>query len=270
MPTLKIAPDLDMYYEINDYTDPWTSPETILMLHGNAESSLAWYGWVPILARRYRLVRPDMRGYGMSTPMPRDFPWTLDRLIADYVCLMDALEIERFHLVGAKIGGTIARAFAARHPTRMRSLTVVGSPPATRSPADPRIPGLVQEFEDKGVEHWARRTLAARMGAQFPAEGTEWWIKFMGRTAVSSQVGFMACIAFADISADIPKITCPTLAITTEGNVHASVDETRAWQQTIPGSELLVLPSDSHHIAAAESKRCAQATLEFVTLNSGG
>jgi len=47
--------------------------------HGNRESGAAWYGWVPTLARRYRVVRPDTRGFGKSTPVPRDFPWTLDR-----------------------------------------------------------------------------------------------------------------------------------------------------------------------------------------------
>src|SRR5262245_14069997 len=76
MPTFPIPPNLDMYYEIDDSTDPWRSPATILMLHGNAESGAAWYGWVPHLAPWYRVVRPDMRGFGASTPMPRDFPWT--------------------------------------------------------------------------------------------------------------------------------------------------------------------------------------------------
>src|SRR5215472_1351691 len=114
MPTLRLAHDLDLHYEIDDFTDPWREKETILLLHGNAESSAAWYGWVPHLARRYRVVRPDMRGFGMSTPMPADYPWTLDGIIEDFTRLTDALEISRFHLVGAKIGGTIARAFAAR------------------------------------------------------------------------------------------------------------------------------------------------------------
>src|SRR5437762_13907593 len=110
MPTLRATPDLVMHYEIDDFTDPWRDRETILMLHGNAESGAAWYGWVPSLARRFRVVRPDMRGFGQSTAMPRDFPWTLDIVIDDFARLMDALGIQRFHLVGAKIGGTIARA----------------------------------------------------------------------------------------------------------------------------------------------------------------
>jgi 3-oxoadipate enol-lactonase len=110
MPSFRCSPDVELHYVVDDFTDPWRQPEAILLLHGNAESSTAWYGWVPLLARRYRLVRPDMRGFGASTPMPRDFPWTLDILIDDYVRLMDSLGIARFHLVGAKIGGTLARA----------------------------------------------------------------------------------------------------------------------------------------------------------------
>jgi hypothetical protein len=53
MATFEAAPDLQMHYRVDDFTDPWTEPETILMLHGNAESSLAWYAWVT--TRRGRL-----------------------------------------------------------------------------------------------------------------------------------------------------------------------------------------------------------------------
>jgi 3-oxoadipate enol-lactonase len=264
MPTLHIPPSLDLHYLMDDYTDPWRTPGTILLLHGNAESSAAWYAWVPQLAYRYRLVRPDLRGFGASTPMPRDFPWTLDVLIDDFCRLMDTLGTERFHLVGAKIGGTIARAFAARRPARVRTLTVVGTPPPYRMGAAERAPALIEEFDQQGVEHWAQQSMAGRLGSTFPPAGVEWWTTFMGRTAVSTQVGFMQTIACADIRADMPRIACPTLVITTEGSGLASVDETRAWQKTIPDSELLVLPGDSYHVAASHAVQCAQATLEFI------
>jgi 3-oxoadipate enol-lactonase len=268
MPTFRVSPEFEMHYEIDDFTDPWRDKETVLLLHGNAESSAAWYGWVPTLARRYRVVRPDMRGFGASVPMPRDFPWTLDILIDDFVRLMDGLEFGRFHLVGAKIGGTIARAFAARRPERVMTLTIVGSPPPIREGAAERAPELAEEFETRGVEHWARRTMAGRLGSEFPAEGVEWWIKFMGRTAVSTQIGFMKTIACADIRADVPKISCPTLVITSDGSGLASVEETRAWQQQIPHSRLLVLPGDSYHVAASHAGRCAEAALDLISRNS--
>src|SRR2546425_5048866 len=185
MPIFEASRDLQLHYLVDDFTEPWTEPETILLLHGNAESSLAWYAWVPLLARRFRVVRPDMRGYGASTPMPREFAWTLDVIVGDYARLMDSLGVQRFHLVGAKIGGVIARAFAARRPERVKTLTVIGSPPPLRKGAE-RIPALTEEFETHGGEHWARRTMAGRPGGRFPPEGRGGWVRFLGRPPLAA------------------------------------------------------------------------------------
>ncbi len=269
MPTFKASADLELHYLVDDFTDPWTRPETVVLLHGNAESSLAWYAWVPLLARRFRVVRPDMRGYGASTPMPRDFPWTLDVIIDDYARLLDSLGVQRFHLVGAKIGGVVARALAARRPERPMTLTVIGSPPPLRKGAE-RIPALTEEFETLGIEHWARRTMAGRLGDRFPPDGVEWWIEFMARAPLSTIVGFNATINYSDIRSDIAKIRCPTLVITTQESGLASVEETRAWQEAIPKSELLVIPGTSYHVAASDAERCAQATLDFIDRRSAG
>jgi len=262
MPIFRVSPDCTLHYVVDNYSDPWREPQTILMMHGNAESGAAWYAWVPQLARHYRVVRPDMRGFGASTAMPRDFPWTLDCVCDDYLALMDHLAVTRFHVVAAKIGGTLARYFAARHPDRVLTLTVVGTPPPRRGVG--RRPELMEEFEKQGVQHWARRTMAGRLGSRFPPEGLEWWIRFMGRTAVSTQLGFMPTIADSDITDALPRIRCPTLVITTEGSGLGTVEEMRAWQRMIPRSELLVLPGNSYHVAASDPERCAQATLDFI------
>jgi hypothetical protein len=52
--------------------------------------------------------------------------------------------------------------------------------------------------------------------------------------------------------------------LTSTGSGVASVDETRAWQQQIPVSELNVLDSNSYHIAASDAQACARATIEFI------
>ncbi len=263
MPLLRLSPDFELNYRTDDFTDPWRASDAMLMIHGNNESGAAWYGWVPHLARKYRIVRPDMRGFGESTPMPRKFPWTLDIVINDYLALMDALGIERFHLVGAKIGGVIGRAFAARHPERVRTLTVAGSPPPVRADLATRE-ARVREVEEQGIEHWARRSMNGRLGKAFSKEGLEWWIQYMARTSMASEAGFAETINFSDISADIPKIKCPMLVLTTEQSGLASVEETRAWQQQVPQSELVVLPGDSFHVAASDPEKCAEALTKFL------
>jgi len=160
-------------------------------------------------------------------------------------------------------------ALAARRPARVATLTVIGSPPPLRKGAE-RIPALTEEFETRGVEHWARRTMAGRLGDRFPAEGVEWWIKFMGGAPLSTLIGFNARINYSDIRADLPKIACPTLVITTHESGLASVEETRAWQETIRDSELLVIPGNSYHVAASHAERCAEATLEFIARRGAG
>ena len=263
MPDLPLSPTTSLHYAVDDYTDPWLAPDTVLMLHGNAESGAAWYGWIPSLARRFRIVRPDMRGFGASTAMPVDYRWTLDALIADYVALVDALGIDRVHLVGAKLGGTVARAFAARKPERVKTLTLVGTPRPDR-PGTDKLPQLIAELEAHGVAHWAGKNMAGRLGAAFPAEGVEWWTRFMARTALSTEIGFQRDIAYVDITADVAKIRCPTLVITTAESGLATIEENRRWQSTIPGSELLVMPGNSYHVAASAPEACAAAMLDFI------
>jgi len=270
MPVARITPDLEMHYEVDDYTDPWTQPETVLLLHGNAESAAMWFGWVPTLARHFRVVRTDMRGFARSTPMTRDYKWTLDRVIDDFVVLMDQLKIERFHLVGAKIAGTISRRFAARFPERVQTLTLVGVPPARREHKPGVLDTWVKLIEKEGVEAWARSTMGSRLGSSFPREGHEWWAKLMGRTPVSTQLGFVQTIPGWDVSDDLPRIKCPTLVITTEESGLASVANTRAWQEKIPNSTLLTLPGDSFHVAVTDSARCASETLDFIRRSAKG
>jgi len=107
-----------MHYEIDDFTDPWREAETILMIHGNAERGQAWYGWVPTLAREFRIVRPDTRGFGESTAMPRDFKWTIDLIVDDYLSLMKQLGSRSFM---SSLQSSAARLLAIlRHAARSR------------------------------------------------------------------------------------------------------------------------------------------------------
>ena len=263
MPSLKVSPDLDLFYRDDNFTDPWSTPETILMLHGNSESGAVWYGWMPVLARHFRIVRPDMRGFGQSTPMPADYPWSIERIIDDYIALLDHLGIKRFHLIGAKVSGGIALAFAARHPDRVQTLVAL-SPPVRGSDDKERYVSWLDHIKRHGVESWARMTMGNRLGSAFPPEGAEWWIKLMGRTAQSTQIGFIGAVPSVDVTPGLSDIRCPTLVVTTTGSALHPPEQLRQWQVKIPDSELLVVPSDSYHVSATAAEICAQAALSFI------
>ncbi len=268
MPLIRTAPDLQTHYRIDDFTDPWTQAPWIVLMHGVAETSDAWFAWIPHLARRYRVLRFDVRGFGDSTPMPRDHAWSLDRIGDDLRSLTSQLGIARYHLVAAKVGGTMALHFASSRPPELQSLTVLGTPVVTASAVDSGYSS--REIEEKGVGHWARRTMRNRLGTTaLPPEAHEWWARMMERTPASTQAGFMDYLPSVDVRPLLPRIACPTLVVitgdaTNEAQNLTGLESTRAWQQTIPNSELLVIPNDSFHVAATAPDEAAAATLAFI------
>src|SRR5688572_16046703 len=67
LPYIERPNEPTLYYELDDYTDPWKKAPVILLQHGFSRSSLFWYSWVPYLSRFFRIVRPDLRGLGRSS-----------------------------------------------------------------------------------------------------------------------------------------------------------------------------------------------------------
>lgn len=262
MPYFQVADDLEMHVSIDDHTDPWSEADTVMCLHGNAESGEAWYAWVPHFSREFRVLRPDMRGFGSSAVMPADYPWTMERLIADYVALLDQLQIQRVHVVAAKIASFIALKLAAAHPDRVKSLTILGAPSSITGLAAGGPP--VEIVERQGVEAWARVNMKSRLGSNMPPQAAEWWARFMGRTAASTQIGFMRHIAIFELHDVLAHIRAPTLVVTTKGSGIASVAQTAAWQSQIANSRLLVVPGDSYHVAVSDADLCARETRTFI------
>jgi 3-oxoadipate enol-lactonase len=264
MPTLRVAADLEMFYRDEAFADPWREPEPLLMLHGNAESGEAWNAWMPLMGREFRVIRPDMRGFGRSTPMPLDHPWSVDRIIDDFLALADQLGVGTFHVVAAKIACPIAMRMAAREPARLRSLAVVGGLVSAEASLGDRAASWVAHLEAHGVESWARWTMPGRLGAASSPEMREGWAQLMGRTPRTTQLGFIRSVPAIDVRADLPSIACPSLVITTDGSGLGSVESVREWQKAIPRSELMVVPGDSYHVAATHPEACARAVVEFI------
>ncbi len=269
MPLARIAPNCELHYRDECFAEPWRTPEAALLLHGNAESGEAWNGWMPLFGRRFRVVRPDMRGFGQSTPMPQDHPWSVDGLIDDFLRLADKLDLDRFHLVAAKIACPIAMRLAARNPARLRSLTVLGGLVSGEASVGDRAASWLEHIEKHGVESWARWTMAGRLGSTCTPDMMEGWAKLMGRTPLSTQLGFIRSVPAIDVRADLANIACPTLVVTTDGSGLGSIETVRAWQTAIPRSEFMVVPGDSYHVAATHADICARAVLDFIDRRAG-
>src|SRR5271170_5151151 len=88
LPTVSVGSGVQMFYRDDSLGEPWLTPDPVLLIHGVGESGLAWFGWVPRMAREFRVLRPDVPGFGHSTA-PRDFDWTLPNLAKAFAGFLD-------------------------------------------------------------------------------------------------------------------------------------------------------------------------------------
>ena len=100
----------------------------VVFLHGNIASSLFWDETLAALPATFRGIAYDMRGFGGTEPGPIDATRGMGDFVDDLTALLDALSIATpVHVVGWSTGGLVAMCFAADHPARVASLTLVDS-----------------------------------------------------------------------------------------------------------------------------------------------
>jgi len=106
--------------------------ETVLLLHGLFAEKDHWVDFARGLTAHYRVIAPDLPGFGASTRLehePYDYAAQTRRLAA----LLDALGVQRAHLAGSSMGGTLAALLALEQPRRVSSLAFIGAPHGIRT-----------------------------------------------------------------------------------------------------------------------------------------
>ena len=250
LPVRKVSEDYkeDLFYREDWLGEPWRTPDPVILIHGNDESSVEWYAWVPRMAQEYRLIRPDLPGLGHSN-VPRGFEYSLASLATFVTRVMDKAGVESAHIVGAKTGGAVAMRLAADFPQRTRTLVVVGGP---ASPLEIANPSPVPQRD--------------RLGSSVPREMVEYWNTLFNRPDREGVKGLSQALSNFDLASEgvLQRIKAPTLVITADRSKMNSVEKARAYQVQIPNSRLVVIRSDAYHIAAANADECVTHTLAFL------
>jgi 3-oxoadipate enol-lactonase/4-carboxymuconolactone decarboxylase len=235
-----------MFCQINDITihaqvqGPNDGPP-VLLLHSLGTTLQMWDPQAEALAKRYRVIRMDMRGHGLTEATPG--PYTMAMLAQDALALLDSLGIRQTHVGGVSIGGRIALQMAAMAPDRVLSLM----------PCDTAL-----EFGP--AETWQQRIDAVTAGGMAAvAEGVmDRWVldkslassKGLRRMLLSTDpVGYAGCgAALRDCRADdvLGRIKCPTTVIVGDRDVATPPSAARAIQAAIPDSHLVTIAEAAH------------------------
>lgn len=276
MPSLRRTPEIAIHYEIDDFTDPWKDRPYLLLQHGNGRSARFWYRWVPYLTRFYKVLRPDMRGLGESTghlDLERDI--TLDDLVGDLVALLDHLGVESVHYCGESMGGILGLALSARHPARVRTLTLVATPVFIEDAMKQRYAmgheSRTDAMQELGIRNWVEATTR---GTRLPADQEpglfQWYVDEFVKGDADVQVAMSKLVNSANASNFLPRVTCPVLGLyPTSGQITSDAQE-EMLRKGLADFEIIHLPTGFHMVQLLYPKTCAEHVLQFCARHDDG
>lgn len=254
---------LKLAYAADDFTDPWKSPETVILVHAAMGSSRRFYAWAPHLSRDFRTLRPDLRGHGDSA-VPGSGQLTGQRLAQDVIELADHIGAARFHIAGSSAGAVIAQKVAIDFPDRVSSLSLFASSTGIKQSNQDQSK-WVARISEIGVAAFMRETIADRIDTgKADPRFVEWFIAEAARTPVELIARFVLMMRQFDLADEVSRINCPVLAVVPGGDPYHTVDQYRLLLQKIKNCEFLVYDGLPHNITDTAADRCAQDLRKFL------
>lgn len=237
---------------------------TLLLMHEMGGSLESWDALLPMLQPKFRVLRYDQRGAGLSERPPG--PLTIHAAGRDAMALLDALGIAGLVVpVGTAVGGAVALHLAASWPQRVRA--VVATSPATGVPegarqalldkADDLVRAGTRSVVEAGLETgWPHplRTDAARFAAtraQRLGASSEGW------------AATMRMLAGLDMTAELGRIHCPALVLAGAHDLTRPPDRVAAVAAAIPGAVFRTIES-GHFMALQTPELLAEEILRFL------
>lgn len=259
-----------IYFETIDRVAPWEPKRTpILFHHGIGASAGIWTEWLTALGERYRLVTFDMRGYGRSHIPAADFHWSLDLLVADVFAVADAARIERFHLAGESMGGTIALAAALAQPARIASLTVSNG--GHLGASIERVDRWRRQLDEGGIKAWSDIFMRDRFheGALSP-ERRAWFAAQQEAWTRDSILNTLGVLIGTDLSPHLGEIKCPVLLLHPDGSPFIPVPAAAELHRLLPDAELHVFGHARHGLPFSHARECAARLRSFLDARHPG
>jgi pimeloyl-ACP methyl ester carboxylesterase len=265
-----------LYYEVHGEGGPDEERrEPLLLLNGIMMSTPSWAAFVPVLARRHRLILLDFRDQGLSSRMDRDYD--LEIHVDDVRELLDELGIDRVHLLGLSYGGQVALRFALRNRDRLRTLILSN---VTHSVTN-HLRAIGKAWETAAELNDGERFFALSIpfiySASFYQESldvlerrqqvfkellTREWFEGLGRLSRS--------VASYHVAPDeLRAVAAPTLLIGADEDLIAPVRNMEVLQEHIAGCEFVVIYRAGHGAFLERMNDFLTIVVGFTTKHAG-
>ena len=248
-----------LYYETSG-----KGPKAVVLVHGGLVDSRLWDDQMKPLAKRFRVVRYDLRGYGKSAA-PTDKFWPTEDLRA----LLDFLKIDKATLVGLSLGGIIAADFALEYPQRVDRLVFVGAGlRGDKQPPDEKSMNAYRTGANEGVEKYFEAFLKADLLAGLrdrpAARASMHAMMVENYKALAYLRNGLSQSPEPPTIERLDQIKAPTLVVigSLDSKNLLNIADTLATR--IPGASKVTIPGASHHPPVETPKEFNRILLDFL------
>jgi pimeloyl-ACP methyl ester carboxylesterase len=260
------------------------SGEAILLIHGMAGSSVTWREILPTLAKKYRVIAPDLLGHGQSAKPRTDY--SLGAFAVGLRDLLDELGVDSATIVGQSLGGGIAMQFLYQHPDYCRRLVLISSGGLGQDVgmilrllsapgAEFVMPLIAPNFVLRAGNSVKSRLTS--MGLRSP-RGAEMWSAYSSFSDPKTRASFLRTLrsvvdyrgqSVSALNRLQLKADLPTLAIWGENDNIIPVDHAYAALEARPDCRLEVLPGVGHFAHVEAPTRVVELIDDFITATAG-
>jgi len=247
----------------------------IVFLHEFAGDCRSWEPQLRALSRGFRCVAFNARGYPPSD-VPKDVAaYSQDRAVADVLCVMDRLGIERAHVVGHSMGAYTALNLALRAPARAASVLATGcgwgSDPAMREEKERICRDIARMFREEPIAVAARKYADAPMRRAFRIKDGRGWDEFVRRLAEHSPEGSALTMlglqmrrpTLWELQPALKRMQTPLLVVVGDDDAPC-LEGSLLLRRTAPRAALMVVPRTGHAVNIEEPDLFNQALRDFL------
>ena len=238
-----------------EYTDTGGSGKPVVLVHGFPLNGRMWESQVEALSDRFRVLVPDLKGFGSSDAPTDRSSYSMDSYAEEVNAVMDDAGVQRAALVGLSMGGYVCLAFMRRHPERASALVLAD----TRAEADPpegvdKRTAQQQQVEAEGTAALIDALTSALLSDKTKADKPE-VVERVKAVMDNPPAGFVGALEAMknrpDSTPGLPSIGVPVLVVVGEKDPLTPPEVARTLYERLAGSEMVVLP-EAGHLASLE------------------
>jgi pimeloyl-ACP methyl ester carboxylesterase len=266
MPVIN-ANGIDIYYEARGEGSP------VILINGWGGNLDSWSGkMIDLLVGKHRVIMMDNRGTGRSDKP--DIPYTMDMMAADAKGVLDALEVEKAHVMGFSMGGAITQTFGVNYPERTLSLVICGASAGRENSvsSDPKVQMDLALIANPSPEITVRDVTIKLLYLLYSKEYVEGHLEDLVKDETYSDYSTPShalmnqshAISTMDTYQHLPDIKVPVLVMTGDEDVLVPPENSEKIASRIPGSELLMIPGCGHGFLKQKTGEAIGHVLRFL------